>query len=68
MTVTIRGKAGIRTKVGHNFNISRNTLYLWLKQEKITGNYQAQKPGQKGNNAKIQDREKEQKESVGSQH
>jgi transposase len=47
-----------KIEISRYFNISRNTLDLWLKQEEKSGDYQAKKPGQKGNNAKIKDWEK----------
>jgi len=37
------------------FNISRNTLDLWLKREEQTGDYQAITGFQKGNRHKITD-------------
>ena len=37
------------------FNISRNTLHLWLKREEQTGDYQAITGFQKGNRHKITD-------------
>jgi len=37
------------------FNISRNTLDLWLKREEQTGDYQAIMGFQKGNRHKISD-------------
>src|SRR4028119_218576 len=37
------------------FNISRNTLDLWLKREEQTGDYQAISGFQKGNRHKITD-------------
>jgi hypothetical protein len=38
--------------------LSRNTLDLWLKREKETGDYQSKANSTKGRNPKIQDREK----------
>ena len=35
--------------------ISRNTLDLWLKKEKATGDYQAISKGRRGRKLKIQD-------------
>ncbi len=40
------------------FNISRNTIDLWLKRREETGSYQAKQQYQKGYGAKIPDLEK----------
>jgi transposase len=40
------------------FNISRNTLDLWLKKEEETGDYRPKKPKGKGTKSKIEDWEK----------
>jgi len=52
----LRGEKKI--EVARFFNISRNTLDLWLKKEKETGNFFACQPKQKGRKPKIQDLEK----------
>ena len=46
-----------KTKVSHFFKISRNTLNLWLIQEKETGDYQAKPAVGVGTPPKIQDLE-----------
>jgi transposase len=51
-----RGKKKI--EVSRFFNISRNTLDLWLKQEKETGDYKPKEPITKGTRPKIEDLEK----------
>lgn len=51
-----RGKKKI--EVSRFFKISRNTLDLWLKQEKETGDYKPKKPIIKGTKPKIEDLEK----------
>lgn len=50
-----KGKKKI--EVSRFFNISRNTLDLWLKQEKETGDYKPKKPIVKGTRPKIEDLE-----------
>jgi transposase len=50
-----RGKKKI--EVSRFFKISRNTLDLWLKQEKETGDYKPKKPVAKGTRPKIEDLE-----------
>ena len=50
-----RGKKKI--EVSRFFNISRNTLDLWLKQEKKTGDYQPKKPRGQGTRPKIENLE-----------
>jgi transposase len=47
-----------KTEVCRLLKISRNTLDLWLKKEKLTGDYQAITKGRKGRKPKIQDSEK----------
>jgi transposase len=47
-----------KIEVCRYFTISRNTLDLWLKKEKETGDYQPKKPIGKGTKSKIEDREK----------
>ena len=47
-----------KTEVCRLLKISRNTLDLWLKKEKSTGDYQAITKGRKGGKLKIQDSEK----------
>lgn len=44
-----------KTDVAQMFNISRNTLNLWLKREEETGDYQAITDFQKGSRHKITD-------------
>lgn len=44
-----------KTEVSQMFNISRNTLDLWLKREEQTGSYQAITHYQQGNRHKITD-------------
>lgn len=51
-----RGKKKI--EVSRFFKISRNTLDLWLKQEKETGDYKPKQPITKGTRPKIEDLEK----------
>src|ERR687886_2007368 len=50
-----RGKKKI--EASRFFKISRNTLDLWLKQEKETGDYKPKKPVAKGTRPKIEDLE-----------
>ena len=47
-----------KTEVCRLLKISRNTLDLWLKKEKLTGDYQATTKGRKGRKLKIQDSSK----------
>lgn len=47
-----------KSKVSRMFNISRNTLDLWLKREQETGDYQAVVNYQQGNRHKITDWER----------
>lgn len=47
-----------KTQVSRMFNISRNTLDLWLKREQETGDYQAITNYQKGSHHKITDWER----------
>jgi hypothetical protein len=42
-----------KTQVSKIFNISRNTINLWLNQRKKTGDYRAKKGYQQGYGAKI---------------
>ena len=51
-----RGKKKI--EVSRFFKISRNTLDLWLKKERETGDYQASRSVRVGTQPKIQDLEK----------
>ena len=44
-----------KTNVCRTFGISHNTLYLWLKRKKVTGDYQAMTDYQKGYGHKITD-------------
>jgi transposase len=46
------------TQASRVFKISRNTINLWLKKRKETGDYLAQVGYQKGYNPKIEDLEK----------
>ena len=47
-----------KTAVSRMFNISRNTLDLWLKREKETGDYQALRSAPKRDRHKIKDWQK----------
>lgn len=47
----------IKTQVSRIFKISRNTINLWLKRRKETGDYQAKEGYQLGHGAKITDLE-----------
>lgn len=47
-----------KIEVSRFFKISRNTLDLWLKKERETGDYQASQPLEIGKKPKIQDLEK----------
>ncbi len=47
-----------KIEISRYFNLSRNTLDLWLKRAEKTGDIKANKPGPKLSNAKIQDLEK----------
>lgn len=47
-----------KIEVSRFFKISRNTLDLWLKREKETGDYEASQPYGRGTKPKIQDLEK----------
>ena len=47
-----------KTQASKIFNISRNTIDLWLKRREGTGSYQAKQQYQKGYGAKITDKEK----------
>lgn len=47
-----------KTDVCRFLKLSRNTLDLWLKREKETGDYQSKTNSTKGKNPKIKDREK----------
>lgn len=47
-----------KTDVCRLLQISRNTLDLWLKKEKETGNFEAKKSTRKAVNRKIQDEER----------
>lgn len=47
-----------KTKASKIFNISRNTINLWINQRKKTGDYRAKKGYQQGYGAKITDLEK----------
>ena len=47
-----------KTQASKIFNISRNTIDLWLKRREKTGSYQAKQQYQKGYGAKIPDLEK----------
>lgn len=47
-----------KIKVSRFFKISRNTLDLWLKKERETGDYQASPPVGVGTQPKIQELEK----------
>lgn len=47
-----------KIEVSRFFKISRNTLDLWLKKEKETGDYQASRPVGVATRPKIQDFEK----------
>lgn len=44
-----------KTQVSRIFNISRNTINLWLQKKEQTGSYEAQKGYQRGYNSKITD-------------
>ncbi len=44
-----------KTSVSRIFNISRNTIDLWLKKRKETGSYQAEEGYQQGYGSKILD-------------
>ncbi|NET74360.1 MAG: hypothetical protein F6K62_26650 [Sphaerospermopsis sp. SIO1G2] len=46
-----------KIEISRYFNISRNTLDLWLKQEAETGDYHPKKPGIKENHGKIKNLE-----------
>jgi len=43
-----------KVEVSHFFKISRNTLYLWLKKERATGDVKASEPVGVGTKPKIQ--------------
>jgi len=47
-----------KTEASQLFNISRNTIDLWLKRRAETGNYQAKPNTAPGNNHKITDWQK----------
>jgi transposase len=47
-----------KTQASKIFNISRNTINLWLNKRKQTGDYRAEKGYQRGYGAKITDLEK----------
>jgi transposase len=47
-----------KTQTSKIFNISRNTINLWLNKRKQTGDYRAKKGYQRGYGAKITDLEK----------
>jgi transposase len=47
-----------KSEVSQLFNISRNTIDLWLKRQAETGDYQALPNQPPGNNNKIADWEK----------
>ncbi len=47
-----------QTQVSRLFQISRNTINLWLKRRKETGDYRAKFGYQQGYNPKIQDARK----------
>jgi transposase len=42
-----------KTKVSRVFNVSRNTIDLWLKRRKVTGEFKAIEGDQKGSRHKI---------------
>ena len=44
-----------KTQVSQIFNISRNTINLWLKKREETGSYQAKEGDQRGYDSKITD-------------
>ncbi len=46
-----------KTQASHIFQISRNTIDIWLKKRKETGDYQAKVGYQQGYNSKITDLE-----------
>lgn len=46
-----------KTEASQTFNISRNTINLWLKRRKESGDYRAKKDYQQDHNPKIQDLE-----------
>jgi transposase len=46
-----------KTEASKTFNISRNTINLWLKRRNESGDYRAKKGYQQGYNPKIQDLE-----------
>lgn len=46
-----------KTEASKTFNISRNTINLWLKRRNEIGDYRAKKGYQQGYNPKIQDLE-----------
>ena len=46
-----------KTEASKTFNISRNTINLWLTRRKESGDYRAKKGYQQGYNPKIQDLE-----------
>ena len=46
-----------KIEISRYFNLSRNTLDLWLKQEAETGDYHPKKPGVKENQGKIKNLE-----------
>ena len=47
-----------KIEISRYFNISRNTLDLWLKRKEETGDIKANKPGPKESKTKIKDLEK----------
>ena len=47
-----------KTQASRIFQISRNTINLWLKKREKTGDYQAEVGYQQGYNSKISDLEK----------
>jgi len=47
-----------KTEASRLFKISRNTIDLWLKKRKETGDYRAKEGDQKGYNPKIADLDK----------
>ena len=47
-----------KTEASRTFNLSRNTIDLWLKKRELTGDYKAKKGYQRGHSHKIVDWDK----------
>ena len=55
----MRSRSGMsKSEASRIFQISRNTINLWLRKREQTGDYQAEAGSQKGDNSQITDLEK----------